>query len=375
MLDVAIIGAGPYGLSIAAHAKAAGLTYKVFGYPMDFWKAKMPPEMFIRTQLKYTGLSDPDNRFTLEQYQNEKNIKLSYPISRSIFVDYGLWFIEKTNIIVEKVLIEEVVLNGDYFIVKPENGPCEKAKKVVVAVGLTNAEYIPWNLASLPKEVISHTSDYTQYGQFERKHVLVLGGGQSAWEAAALLHKAKAQVDLVYRRPHRLPPIEGINANQREIADKFYYYTDKKKSEIRNWLESPTVSDFLVPLVEGKVKQRPGTFIIKAEETKDGKVNVTFNNGTAITVDHIIAATGYRFSPSKLNFLQELVGKIELNDKGEPKVNEYFESTLKNLFFAGPATGFDHGPTFRVMAGVWRTSEVVIDYIGKNNRKDFNSVT
>ncbi|MEH7238049.1 hypothetical protein [Bacillus sp. JJ1562] len=39
---VAIIGAGTFGLSHAAHAKSAEITYKVIGYPMDFWKLMMP---------------------------------------------------------------------------------------------------------------------------------------------------------------------------------------------------------------------------------------------------------------------------------------------------------------------------------------------
>ena len=41
--DVAIIGAGPYGVSAAAHLTAiAGLDTKLFGEPFSFWERPMP---------------------------------------------------------------------------------------------------------------------------------------------------------------------------------------------------------------------------------------------------------------------------------------------------------------------------------------------
>jgi cation diffusion facilitator CzcD-associated flavoprotein CzcO len=40
--DVAIVGAGPYGLSAAAHLRAAGVEARVFGRTMEFWERQMP---------------------------------------------------------------------------------------------------------------------------------------------------------------------------------------------------------------------------------------------------------------------------------------------------------------------------------------------
>ena len=37
MLETAIIGTGPYGLSIAAHFRRRGIPYRIFGRPMDSW--------------------------------------------------------------------------------------------------------------------------------------------------------------------------------------------------------------------------------------------------------------------------------------------------------------------------------------------------
>lgn len=363
MLDLAIIGAGPYGLSLAAHAKEAGLQYKVFGYPMDFWKSKMPPKMFIRTLLDYTALSDPLNEYTLKKFESEKNLNLSYPLPRSIFVNYGMWFIEKTNISIEKKHITYVLKNKHFFELKTEKGDHYQAKNVVVAVGLTNAKYIPSNLSSLPEDLVFHSSDYTDFRKFKNKHVLVIGGGQSAWESAALLHQANAKVELAYRRPKRLSPDKNMNAKQLELADKYYYFSLQEKEKIRKYFERPTVSDFLVPLVEGKVTQRPNTFITQVLVKENNLLDVTFNDNSNIVVEHILAATGFRFSVKNLPFLKSMINKIKVNDIGEPIVNENFESTVSHLFFAGPATAYSHGPTFRFIAGVRRTSEVLINHI------------
>lgn len=363
MLYLAIIGAGPYGLSLAAHAKDVGLNYKVFGYPMDFWKSKMPPNMFIRTLLEYTGLSDPNNKFTLNHYQREKREIFSYPLPRSVFVKYGLWFTEQLAISIEKTLITQVSLDKGLFKLESQDGIEFIARKVIVAVGLTNAQYIPPKLSEFPEHLVSHTSKYTAFDQFEGKDVLVLGGGQSAWEAAALLHQSNANVQLVYRRPHRLSPDKNTNAKQQALASRFYTYSKEKQQDIRKNFVKPTVSDFLVPFVEGKVKQKSNTSVIDAVRTKDGRLKVVFNDHSSLVIDHLIAATGYKFSPERLPFLKRVKEHILLNPSGSPKVNEHFESTLPNLYFSGPSTSYNHGPTFNFIADVKRTANVIINHL------------
>src|SRR5262249_40310163 len=54
--DVAVIGAGPYGLAVAAHLRAAGLATCAFGHTMAFWRRNMPKGMKLRHA---TSISDP----------------------------------------------------------------------------------------------------------------------------------------------------------------------------------------------------------------------------------------------------------------------------------------------------------------------------
>src|SRR5215470_16541066 len=91
--DVTIVGAGPYGLSAAAHLKRIeGLDVRVFGEPMSFWKNQMPEGMFLRSPYPASNLSDPDAKLTLDAYSARNGARMPVPIPLDSFVEYGLWF-------------------------------------------------------------------------------------------------------------------------------------------------------------------------------------------------------------------------------------------------------------------------------------------
>ena len=69
--EIAVIGAGPYGLSVAAHLRQAGLTTKVFGEPMWFWRHHMPKGMRLRSPWRATHMSDPAEKFSLDAFAVE----------------------------------------------------------------------------------------------------------------------------------------------------------------------------------------------------------------------------------------------------------------------------------------------------------------
>src|ERR1700749_674251 len=90
--DVAIIGAGPYGLSAGVHLKSNGLSVRVFGEPMEFWAKNMPEGMLLRSPRVASNLSDPKRAFTLEAYEAESKTEARAPLPLDTFVDYGKWF-------------------------------------------------------------------------------------------------------------------------------------------------------------------------------------------------------------------------------------------------------------------------------------------
>src|SRR5215468_2416670 len=90
--QVVIVGAGPYGLSAAAHLRAAGVETRVFGEAMEFWSKQMPEGMMVRSVWEASHISDPRGALTLDAYVKEKGLRLPRPMPLSDFIRYGRWF-------------------------------------------------------------------------------------------------------------------------------------------------------------------------------------------------------------------------------------------------------------------------------------------
>ena len=93
--DIAIIGAGPYGLSIAAHLRARDIEHRIIGDPMQFWLGHMPRGMLLKSDGFASTLYDPGGDFTLRHYCEERNVEyadLGTPVRVEDFCAYGLAF-------------------------------------------------------------------------------------------------------------------------------------------------------------------------------------------------------------------------------------------------------------------------------------------
>ena len=145
-VNVAIVGAGPYGLSLAAHLSALGVSYRHFGVPMRLWRGAMPKGMFLKSQGFASNLSGPKGTHTLEAFcQATSRPYKSYglPISLENFVDYGQWFQSEFDLKVEEVLVTSMVQRSDGFELTLADGEQFVARRVVVAIGVQHFAYVP----------------------------------------------------------------------------------------------------------------------------------------------------------------------------------------------------------------------------------------
>jgi len=188
--EVAIIGAGPYGLSLAAHLRHSGADFRIFGIPMRSWREAMPAGMYLKSDGFGTNLSDPENSVKLSEFCSTQNIPYSdhgLPIALKTFVDYGLWFRQKLGLPIEERKVSEITHNQDRFELRLDSGETVTARRAVLAVGTTYFGYVPPQLAALPRELVSHSGDHSVLSKFAGREVIVVGGGQSGLETAALL--------------------------------------------------------------------------------------------------------------------------------------------------------------------------------------------
>ncbi|NOU73447.1 SidA/IucD/PvdA family monooxygenase [Paenibacillus sp. LMG 31458] len=366
MYDLIIIGAGPYGISLAAHAIANNLSYRILGYPMDFWKNQMPQNMFIRTPHDFCSFSDAQDELTIHRFAKETGVELVTPLPRPIFVDYAMWFAKEAGVEFTPELVTTLSKDGEDYLIETETGQSFQAKNVIIATGVEHYKYMPDLFQSLPAHLVSHTSGYTSFQAFADKNVAVVGSGQSAWEAAALLHIAGSNVELLYRRESA--NYAGSSADEiqlRNLGDVFYQLPQDEKQE--EWGQSPgSVAHFLRPYVEGKVPETSGITIVGAEQTSDDKIKLILSDGTLRVVDHVISASGFRINLERVPFFpQELLTSIvRENDFSQfPKLDESFESSIPGLYFAGPLSSHSHGPTFRFILGLKKASQTIISNI------------
>ncbi|WP_157842710.1 NAD(P)-binding domain-containing protein [Bacillus alkalisoli] len=372
MLDLIIIGSGPFGISLGAHAVANNLTYKLFGYPMEFWKNKMPQDMFIRTPHEFVSFSDQRDELTIQQFSEETGTELMTPLPRPIFVDYANWFAKRAGVEFTPELITQVDYTDGRFTVISETGDTYTAKNVIVATGVEHYKYLPNFLKELPSQFVSHTSGYTSFSEFKGKKVVVLGSGQSAWEAAGLLYREGAEVELVYRKEG--PNYAGSRENEialRDVGDIFYNLPLEEKKP--GWGQSQgSVAHFLKPYVEGLVPQNANSVIEKIEQVNDEEARLLLSDGTEKIVNHIIAATGFHINVDKVPFFNQEILTLLDRENGFaqfPKLNESFESSLPGLYFAGPLSSHSHGPTFRFILGLRKTANSIIPSIVRQLEK------
>ena len=199
-IPVAIVGAGPYGLSAAAHLRARSITSCVFGPSMSFW-GDMPRGMLLRSPYVASNISDPDGSLTLDAYSRAVGRPVPKPVPLADFIEYGRWVSTKLIDLRDERLVERVARTDGEFEVTLVGGETVRAARVVVAAGIERFAARPGQLAGFPSSLVSHTSEHDDLSTFAGSKVVVIGGGQSALESAALLHEHGADVEVLVRDP------------------------------------------------------------------------------------------------------------------------------------------------------------------------------
>lgn len=207
---VAVIGAGPFGLSTAAHLRAHGIPVRVFGEPMVSWRDNMPAGMLLKSTPVASNIDAPQHGHTLADYCDAAGIRRLVTdedlIPVDTFIAYGEWFQQRFVPELERVRVVSVDRGkGGGFELKLDSGELFAARAVVVASGLFGLAHLPAELAGAavdgptPTGPVSHSSQHPDLSRFKDKDLIVVGAGQSALEAAVLAAEAGARVRVVAR--------------------------------------------------------------------------------------------------------------------------------------------------------------------------------
>lgn len=389
--DVAIVGAGPYALSAAAHLRAIkGLDVRVFGEPMSFWR-QMPAGMFLRSNWTATHIADPHRSLTLEEYQAATGDRLSLPVPLDHFIQYGLWYQRRAvpDLVHQKVVRIESSPSG--LMAFLADGRAVRARHIVIAVGVASFAWRPPEFDGLPSCLASHSSEHRDLGQFAGRQVAVIGSGQSALESAALLAEGGAQVEVI-ARSHRINWLQGwasklLHHGLGSITSRIFYApTDVGPAGISQIVSRPDLLKQLPRSLQDRLRKRsvrpagarwllsrlgdvPIVFerrVVSARRVRN-QVRIWLDDGSERTVDHVLLGTGYRVDISKYDFLApELLQSIERSN-GYPRLRAGLETSVPGLHILGAPAAYTFGPLMQFVSGTRYASSSLAHCIARKS--------
>lgn len=388
--DVVVVGAGPYGLTAAAHLLGKGLNVAVFGKTMELWRDHMPEGMNLRSHWWAVNLSDPQKKYSFGRFLKEKGYEKVYPMPATYFIEYSLWFQKNAVPNVDETYVSSIERQDEQFVLTLEDGRVVQAPTVVMAIGIYYYVNRPTEYDVLPAEYISHSYEHTNFDRFNGKNLLIIGGGQSAIENAALANEAGATVHVVSRRPVSwLSPdtandersfIEKIKAPNTSIARGweswilenvpylFYRFSQEKKDRYLISSHCPAAAAWLRNRVIDKVHLHEDQKVVNME-VKNGGVDVLLSNGETLHVDHVALSTGYKVNLKKLPMLDSsLIEKIQADDD-IPVLTHWYESSVSGLYFTGLSSMRAFGPLYRFVVGANSSGRRIASAVARYVRK------
>jgi cation diffusion facilitator CzcD-associated flavoprotein CzcO len=368
--DLLVIGAGPYGLAVSAHARQRGIDTLTVGTSMGFWRDHMPAGMFLRSGPDWH--LDVRGEHTFEAFLAERDMAAGdvQPIPIAVYLDYVDWFAREKGLVVDDIQVERLTRADGRFVAELGEGERVEVDVVVAAPGIARfAQLPPWATA-LPSRRRAHTVDLVDFDQLSGGRCLIIGGRQSAYEWAALLcdHGAE-RIDVVHRQDVPRFARADWSFVDAYIADtlrtpgwwRSLPPAERERINRRFWeVGRLTLEPWITPRLDTRVHLWPHTEVTGAED--DGQAaRMTLSSGERLDVDFVVFATGYRADLATVPYLAELIGDGVLVQDGYPVLDESFGSSAVGLYVAGFPTTRDFGPFFGFVRGAVPTAALIVE--------------
>jgi hypothetical protein len=338
---------------------------------MSFWEQHMPVQMLLRSPWDGSHIADPENRLTLDAYRKlNGNGHLAEPLPLKDFIRYGHWFREQARLSPDRRKVMRIQPVPGGYQLEFENGERLFAARVAVAAGIRSFAHRPKIFDGLPPSLVAHASEHRDFDKFCGKEVLVVGGGQSALESAALLAEAGARVEVLVRNSsvHWLGRHEWLSSKR--IAWMFYGRGGIGPAGVSLIIQRPDMFRRLPRRIQdgwGARAVRPAGAAWLKPRTR----NVSIHTGASVNqlriegerlhlrlsnederiVDHVVLGTGYRVNLAQYPFLPpEVLRHLDLVD-GYPRLKAGCESSLPGLHFLGAPAAWSFGPLMKFVAG------------------------
>lgn len=379
---VAVIGAGPFGLSTAAHLRARGIPVRVFGEPMVSWRDHMPAGMLLKSTPAASGFDCPQPGHTLTDYCADAGLSPLVTdediIPVETFIGYGEWFRHRLVPGLERVRVVSVDRRpGGGFELKLDSGELFTARAVVVATGLSGLAHLPPELAAgavdgpAPSAPVSHSSQHHDLTRYAGRELIVVGAGQSALETAVLAAEAGARVRVVARGRGRVafgaPPWEQPRLRPESPFGRawslwalsyhpqpYRHLPEAARHYLVRRVLGPLGAWWLRERFEGAVRVTDVERVVRAEPDGAGAALTVRTHGGGVerlAADHVMAATGYRVDIAAMDFLGHGLRTRLAVSRGAPRLGAGYVSSVPGLYFTGLPAASSFGPVMRFVCG------------------------
>lgn len=372
--DLLIVGAGPFGLALAAYAQSHDIRHQVVGVGMGFWRDNMPEGMLLRSTCDWS--LDPLDIHTIDAYLVKIGKRCSdvEPLSRGFYLDYAAWFQQEKDIESTVTTVQTLVREGSEFVAINDDGSRIRSRAVVLAIGFGYFAHVPAELAPMfPRERYGHTCHFVDFRQLKGRRVLIIGGRQSAFEWTALMREAGADaVHVCYR--HDTPSFTTADWSwvnplvDRITVDPGWYRRlgpdERNQLNRRFWEEGRLkLEPWLAPRIDHpNVHLHPRSNVTGTNPGASG-IEVTLDNGDVFTVDHAVFATGYRVDLSRVPFLSNgLLPSLRRQD-GFPELDTRFQTSMPGLYITSLAATRDFGSFLGFTVSVRAQAKVIGDAV------------
>jgi FAD-dependent urate hydroxylase len=374
--DLLIIGAGPFGLAMAAHARHLGIEHMVVGEPMHFWRAHMPEGMYLRSDCNWH--LDPEAVDTVEAFLHTRGLRPAdvTPLSRDLYLEYASWFQARKQIEPGRVHVERLDASDGSrrFRATLRDGGAIEADNILLALGFAHFTHVPEDLArTLPAERVQHTCDFVDFADIRGRRCLIVGGRQSAFEWAALMCEAGAATVHVSHR-HDSPAFAtsewewvGVLVNQLVEDPGWYKRLSQAEKDVlgrRLWAEGRLK---LEPWLAARVQREticlwPNTRVVGCVESGSA-LEVTLDSPAGprvLEIDRVVLATGYKVDVARVPLLARgnLLPRLQ-TDGGMPVLDEHLQSSIPGLFMTSMLAVRDFGPFLAFTVSVRTSAKLV----------------
>jgi len=374
---IVIVGAGPYGLALAAQLREANADFLLLGKTMSFWREHVPTGTHLLTDRLNCSFSQFGAGLDCNAYERAHGVSLSKPLRSEEFAEYGLWFQRTAGLDVDERMVVHVGRKNGSFAIRLDDGATVTADDLVLAIGLRAFAHRPPEFAQVSPQFVSHSSDVLDPGCFRNRKIAIVGRGQSALDCAALLSEAGAQVEVLARsgthswadgassNPVPVPLRElGVLKRARAVAGEFVRHPDVfRRLPLRfriyclKCFLTPKPSIYLLPRL-GRVRLTAGRTVTNVK-TNGNRLELRLDDQSVRTADHVILGTGYRINVDAISFLDaELRAAIARWD-GYPELNSKMECSIPHLYFIGAAAAWTFGPLMWFLRGApWAAERI-----------------